>query len=91
MALTEWYLNEIIKECDSHKTDLNDNSKLTFYPCKNLDKFSNVEEARKNILILNIYYDSLGYTMITETPVYDIFTLLSSIGGKFYYLYLLTL
>ena len=87
VALTEWYLNEIVQECELHKAVLNDNSILTFYPCKNLDKFSNIEEARKNILFLNIYYDSLGYTMITETPVYDIITLLSSIGGILIFLF----
>lgn len=41
----------------------------------------NHEELKKNILKLNIYYDSLDYVAITESPSLNLVTLLSNIGG----------
>ena len=40
------------------------------------------EKARKSFTMLNIYYDSLTYTEMTESPQMDIIALLASIGGN---------
>jgi hypothetical protein len=43
--------------------------------------FSTIEDARKDIVSISIYYDDLGYTHVSESPVYDFNTMLSTIGG----------
>jgi hypothetical protein len=40
------------------------------------------EKARKSFTMLNVYYDSLTYTQMTESPQMDIIALLASIGGN---------
>jgi hypothetical protein len=40
------------------------------------------EKARRSFATLNIYYDSLTYTQMTESPKMDIIALLASIGGN---------
>ena len=40
-----------------------------------------VDEQKNSIVKLNIYYDSLSYTVLTETASLDIITLMSNIGG----------
>jgi len=40
------------------------------------------EKARRSFAILNVYYDSLTYTELTESPQMDIIALLASIGGN---------
>lgn len=41
-----------------------------------------IDQARENIVRLNIYYESLGYTWITESPLYTVDTLLAGVGGN---------
>jgi hypothetical protein len=41
-----------------------------------------LEKALKSFLVLNIYYDSLSYTRITESPQMDFIALLGSVGGN---------
>ena len=80
--MTKWYLNEIIIECEDaqkYKGKVPERAQLK---CKDLDKYNNIDEVRKNVIFLYIYYDNLGYTKITEEPMYDLITFLSSIGGK---------
>jgi hypothetical protein len=77
----------LIKECNkanqiANITSEDEKLKLAIQKCKNFDKFNNIDEVRKNIIYLYIYYDNLGYTKITEEPIYDIISLLSSVGGK---------
>lgn len=63
---------------------MNDNN-MPFHEklkCKDLDKFENIDEVRKSLVFLNIYYDNLGYTAIVEEPMYDLISFLSNIGGK---------
>ena len=40
-----------------------------------------LDEQKNSIVKLNIYYDSLSYTVLTETASLDIITLMSNIGG----------
>ena len=40
------------------------------------------EKARKSFATLNVYYDSLTFTEMTESPKMDIIALLASIGGN---------
>lgn len=48
----------------------------------NISNFSlNHEDLKKNILKLNIYFESLSYASITEQPSTNIVSLLSNIGG----------
>ena len=39
-------------------------------------------QAEKSFIRLNIFYDSLSYTLTTESPQMDWVTLLGSIGGN---------
>jgi len=41
-----------------------------------------LEKARKSFVVLNVYYDSLSYTQISELPQMDIIALLGSVGGN---------
>ncbi len=40
------------------------------------------QPLRNNIAYLKIYFDSLSYTMITESPSISLITLISNIGGS---------
>ena len=48
---------------------------------KLLSKFSNDSEL-VNLVKFNVYYDTLSYTVLTESINMDIVALLSSIGGS---------
>uniref|UniRef100_A0A1I7ZP24 Amiloride-sensitive sodium channel subunit alpha n=1 Tax=Steinernema glaseri TaxID=37863 RepID=A0A1I7ZP24_9BILA len=39
------------------------------------------DEARTNVVKLEVYFEELNYQSIMETPAMDIFDLLSNIGG----------
>jgi hypothetical protein len=52
----------------------------SYFIYKNLTK-SSYEVVRENSLAVNIYYQDLGYTRITETPTMIVQDLLSQIGG----------
>lgn len=41
----------------------------------------NFENVKKNLVLLNIYYDDLGFEKITELPVIDFTGLISEVGG----------
>ena len=41
----------------------------------------NVDTARNSLVYVSIYYDSLSYTLSTETPQMDVYSLLANIGG----------
>jgi hypothetical protein len=40
-----------------------------------------LEDKTNSIIKFNIYYDSLSYTISTESPAMDVVALLSNIGG----------
>ena len=42
----------------------------------------NLDTARDSFVYVNIYYDSLSYTVTSESPKMDIVSLLASIGGN---------
>jgi hypothetical protein len=85
IVLTNWYLKLMIDQCEKIKREPNDKIPPdAILICKDLDQFNSIDEVRKNVIFLYIYYDNLGYTKITEEPMYDIISLLSSIGGKVY-------
>jgi hypothetical protein len=48
---------------------------------KLLSKFSNDTET-VNLVKFNVYYDTLSYTVLTESINMDVVALLSSIGGS---------
>ena len=48
---------------------------------KLLSKFSNDSEL-VNLVKFNVYYDTLSYTVLTESINMDVVALLSSIGGS---------
>ncbi len=41
----------------------------------------NAEAARRNFVSVDLFYDSLAYTLSTETPSMDVVALLANIGG----------
>ena len=41
-----------------------------------------LKRAQKSFIVLSIFYDSLSYTQITESPQMDFIALLGSIGGN---------
>jgi hypothetical protein len=45
-------------------------------------EISNLEEARKDLAMVNIYYKELSYTAINETKALTILTVLSNYGGQ---------
>ena len=47
-----------------------------------LQFIKNLEEARKDIVALNIFYEKTDYTLVTQTPLWNINTLLSNYGGQ---------
>ena len=40
------------------------------------------EAIRSNMLTLAVYYDELGYTLITEEPKTNVYDLISNFGGQ---------
>ena len=42
----------------------------------------NVSSVRESVVSLNVYYNSLSYTLATESPKLNIISLLSNIGGS---------
>jgi hypothetical protein len=45
-----------------------------------LERIKNIEEAKFDMAAINIFYDDISYTLISETPVWNINTLLSNFG-----------
>ena len=45
-------------------------------------KINNLDEARKDVAMVNIYYKDLGYTSISETKALTIHTVLANYGGQ---------
>ena len=41
----------------------------------------NAEVARRNFVSVDLFYDTLAYTLSTETPSMDVVALLANIGG----------
>lgn len=58
------------------------------YPTNNVEvsnrinKITSYSDASKYYLSFNIYYSDLSYTFIEESPYWDLFLLLSNIGGN---------
>lgn len=48
-----------------------------------LKKFNSYENVSKSFISINVYYEELKYTLITQHPKMQIFGLVSSIGGIF--------
>jgi hypothetical protein len=46
-------------------------------------KFKTAENFSKNFFSINVYYEELKYTLISESPQMELFGLISSIGGTF--------
>ncbi len=42
----------------------------------------NAETVRKSFVRINVFYESLSYSMTEETPQWDIFSLVANIGGN---------
>ncbi|RNA14391.1 degenerin deg-1-like [Brachionus plicatilis] len=49
---------------------------------KDISSYGSAEVARKNVLLINFYYDETSITKITEKPLWNFFSILSSIGGN---------
>jgi hypothetical protein len=49
---------------------------------KSISQIENVEEARKSFLMVNIFYKEIAYTYISESPKWNIVSLLSNFGGQ---------
>ena len=69
--------NRSKEKSDSNSFDLD---KTDIY--KSISEIENVEEARKSFLMVNIYYKEIAYTYISESPKWNIVTLLSNFGGQ---------
>jgi hypothetical protein len=48
-----------------------------------LNKFNSYENISKTFFGINVYYEELKYTLITQHPKMQLFGLISSIGGVF--------
>jgi hypothetical protein len=76
--ITEWYL-DLLKHYFSNPNKANLFSK-NIRP--KLHLINNLSEARKDLVALNIFYEKNDYTLITQTPLWNINTLLSNYGGE---------
>jgi hypothetical protein len=47
-----------------------------------MNKTIDMNKVRESVVSLNVYYNSLSYTLATESPKLDIISLLSNIGGS---------
>jgi len=65
--MTDWYLD--LSKKSGKKDPIRSN-------------ISNLEEARKDLAMVNIYYKDLSYTAINETKALTILTVLSNYGGQ---------
>jgi hypothetical protein len=45
-----------------------------------LENINSLYEARNDVAWLKIYYDDISYSYISETPVWDLNSLLSNFG-----------
>lgn len=45
-------------------------------------KINSFSDARDYFISFNIYYDDLSYTLVEESPFWDVFALFSNIGGN---------
>ena len=75
-------------ECDSIKYEItHDHMPMpTSGPVSNgfyLKHFKTYENISKNFFALNVFYEDLKYTLITQHPKMQLFGLISSIGGIF--------
>ena len=43
-----------------------------------LERIENIEQAKYDVAAINIFYDDISYTLISETPVWNLNTLLSN-------------
>ena len=70
---TEWYYNMSVTSPDSE-----------LYPdvYERIKKIKSYSDARNYYLSFNIYYSDLSYAYIEESPYWDLFLLLSNIGGN---------
>lgn len=76
--ITEWYL-DLLKYYFSLANKTNPVSRIVK---PKLQFIKNLEEARKDIVALNIFYEKTDYTLVTQTPLWNINTLLSNYGGQ---------
>jgi hypothetical protein len=49
---------------------------------QNLTQSEMMTKAKEQLILLNVYYGDLSYTLIEESEKIDLVTLISSIGGK---------
>jgi hypothetical protein len=76
--ITEWYL-DLLKY---HYSVQNRTNPVSRKMKPKLELIKNLDEARKDIVALNIFYKKIDYTLITQTPLWNINTLLSNFGGQ---------
>lgn len=49
---------------------------------RDLASFGSAEQLKKNVLLVNFYYDDTSIIKIIERPLWNIFSILSTIGGN---------
>ena len=81
MYLTNWYWAELKNYFQNNiKVQSTDTSRLELV--KNFNKIETIDEARKNMLLVNIYYSDISYTYISESPYWTWTSLFSNFGGQ---------
>ena len=78
MYLTNWYWAELKNHFRNNIKLKDTNQELV----KNINKIETIDDARKNLLLINIYYSDISYTYISESPYWTWTSLFSNFGGQ---------
>lgn len=80
--LANWYWNEqknFYSSTSSTRQAFGSSSQLSVYETVSA---YDVDQARNNIVRLNIFFQYLGYTLISESPLYTVDSFLANVGGN---------
>ena len=72
MYLTNWYWAQLKIFFQFSNTEV----------AKSINKIETIDDARKNLLLVNIYYSDISYTYISEAPYWTLTSLFSNFGGQ---------
>ena len=78
MYLTNWYWAELKNFFQNDYKPKDTNQELV----KNINKIETIDDARKNLLLVNIYYSDISYNYISESPYWTWTSLFSNFGGQ---------
>ncbi len=79
--LTNWFWNFEKSYFANYTTQSNSTREVAKQQLYNKLSNLSLDQARSNIVKINIYLTKLGYTKTTESPLYSFNTLLGALGG----------